>query len=125
MDSGRASIIVRGRAELSNGMKLDGITLTTDGVFREIYVLSKAIETAGYIYVTKSKVGEMSNVKFILTPTATVHTNSPMSVEKPFIYSEGGSSITPVMLKSITFTALSGSVGSLAYNIIEISYGVA
>jgi hypothetical protein len=125
MEWGGASIIVRGRAELSNGMKLDDITLTTDGVIREIYVDSKVIQTVGYIYVTKSKVGEISNVKFMLSPTTTMHVNGLASSEKPFIHSEGGSGTTPVMLKSVTFTVLSGSAGLLPYSIIEISDGAA
>jgi hypothetical protein len=118
-----ARIIVRGRAELLNSVRLDGIILTTDGIVREINVGSTGIiQTPGYIHVSKSKSGEVDGVKFILTPSTSYSTNQQVT-NKPFIYSEGGSAQTPVVIRSSTFTVVAGSLGSLSYNILEVVDG--
>jgi hypothetical protein len=73
-------------------------------------------ETSG-IYITKSKGGEISDIKFVLSPSAA------SASKQPFIHSEGGSMETPITIRSSEFTITSGSLGSLSYNIIEIVDG--
>jgi hypothetical protein len=99
---------------------LDDIILTSNGVIREVNVHSAVIQTPGYIYTTKSKMGEIDGVKFVL---ALVSSYSNGVGNKPFFYSEGGSNISPVMIKSSTFTIVPGSIGSLTYNVLEITSG--
>jgi hypothetical protein len=72
------------------------------------------MQTPGNIYITESKVGEMENLKFILSPTVS---------SKPFFHSAGGTLEAPVTVRSCTFTTTAGSMGSLAYNVLEIAGG--
>jgi hypothetical protein len=99
-------------------VKLDDIVLTGDEIIREVNVQSTQIQTPGYIYITKSQVSEINNIKFIINPD-TSHTQ----INKPFIHTEGGLITTPVTLKSSTFTGISGSLGSISFNVIEIVSG--
>jgi hypothetical protein len=97
-------------------VKLDDIILTTDGVVREVYIQSSAVQTPGQLYITESKVGEVENIKFVLAPLAS---------SRPFIHSVGGTQDTPVTLRSCTFTSTAGSAGSLSYSVLEIAGGKA
>jgi hypothetical protein len=97
-------------------MRLDDIILK--GVIREVYVHSLNIQNPGYIYITKSKMGEIIGIKFVLAVTMGLVTEN-----KPFLHSEGGTSVAPVILNNCTFTTTSGSVGSLSYNILEVVSG--
>jgi hypothetical protein len=121
MEKSTATVIVKGRTDLMNPVKLDDIVIMSDGVVREVHVYqsSATVQTPGCIYVTKSKVGEIESVKFVLSPTAaTAQSNS-----EPFFHSEGGVAETPVTLRTCSFTTTSGSVGSLTYSVIEVVDG--
>jgi hypothetical protein len=87
----------------------------SEEVVSEVNIHSAIIQTPGYIYISELNVGEINSIKLLLNPISTQN--------KPFIYSKGGSSNTPVTLKSSTFTTISGSLGSLSYNILEIAGG--
>jgi hypothetical protein len=113
-DKGVAKVSVRGRTDLLNGVKLDDIILTTDGLVREVYVQSSNVQTPGYLYITELKVGEVENIKFVLPSSVSI---------KSFFHSVGGTQEAPVTLRSCTFTTTAGSAGSLSYNVIEIAGG--
>jgi hypothetical protein len=115
-DKGIAKISVKGRTDVLNPVKLDNIIMTTDGVVREVYVQSASLQTPGQLYITESKVGEVENIKFVL---------SPLVSSKPFFHSVGGTIEAPVTLRSCTFTTTAGSAGSLGYSVLEIAGGTA
>jgi hypothetical protein len=123
VNKGDMTILIEGRADLSNAVKLDDIVLRGDGpegTTRDVYVHQTAtVQTPGYIYITKLKVTEIENVKFILSGTKSYWNG----VVKPLIHTEGGSSERPVTLKNDTFTMVSGSTGSLLCSVIEIDDG--
>jgi hypothetical protein len=93
---------------------LDDIILTTDGVVREVYIQSSSVQTPGQLYITELKVGEVENIKFVL---------SPLASSKPFFHSVGGTPEAPVTLRSCTFTTTAGSAKSLGYSVLQIAGG--
>jgi hypothetical protein len=109
-----AKIKVKGRAELKNPVKMDGIALTGEDVVRDVNVYSTNIQTPGYLYFTRSGVGKIESVRFVLGVSIS---------NKPFIHSEGGSSATPVALSACTFTSVAGVLGSLAYSVVVVDGG--
>jgi hypothetical protein len=113
---------VKNRADILNSVKLDDIILTTDGIVREVNVHFTVIQTPGYIHISKSKVGEIENIKFFLNPIS-IYTNGQITQQNRFFYSEGGTNDVPVTLKSCIFTMTSGSLGSLSYTILEVGGG--
>jgi hypothetical protein len=119
-EKGTAKITVRGSTYIQNPVNLDDMILTTDGVVRDVNVHASVIQTPGCIYVSRERTGQIENIKFLLT-TVSAYSNSVGN--KPFFHSEGGSSVTPVTIKSCTFTELPGSLGSLTYNVLEIVGG--
>jgi hypothetical protein len=123
VNKGDMTILIKGRADLSNPVKLDDIVLKGDdseGTTRDIYVhQTTTIQTPGYMYITKMKVTEIENVKFILSGTKSLSNGAV----KPLIHTEGGSNERPVTLKNNTFTMVSGSTGSLLCSVIEVNGG--
>jgi hypothetical protein len=121
---GVATLFVCGRTDLSDTVKMDSVKMTSDGVVHDVNVnFLKKFVTPGYLYITKTGVGEIENMKFILNAASMSNNNN--NNNKPFIHSEGGSTMIPVSLKSCTFTTASNSSSfSIAFTVVEVKDGV-
>jgi hypothetical protein len=113
-------LLLCGRADLTDTVRMDDVKMMSDGIVRDVNVnLLKELRTPGYLYITKLNVSEIENIKFML------NSGGMNNSKKPFIHSEGGSRTIPVSLKSCTFTVGPNSSSSLIeYTVIEVTDGV-